>query len=62
MVVNLTPLYIWIKCHAALDAASSLCFFWVPAFAGMTTIVKGFMKHYNRVPGFKNFCLLLSAY
>jgi hypothetical protein len=28
-------------------------FFWIPASAGMTNIVKGFMTHTTRGPGFK---------
>jgi hypothetical protein len=47
-----TLLYFWLTCHAALDAASSICFSgflleFIPMEigAGMTNIVKGFMTH-----------------
>jgi len=54
-VVRPTLLYFWLACHAALDAASGLCFSgflleFIPMKigAGMTIIVKGFMAQYTR--------------
>ncbi|MGB7573397.1 MAG: hypothetical protein WBN53_06000, partial [Thermodesulfobacteriota bacterium] len=53
-VVRPTLLYFWLACHAALDAASRLCFSgflleFIPMKigAGMTIIVKGFMGQYT---------------
>ena len=55
-VVRPTLLYFWLACHAALDAASGLCFSgflleFIPmkTGAGMTIIVKGFMVQFTRV-------------
>jgi hypothetical protein len=51
--VRQTLLYFWLVCHAALDAASSLCFSgflleFIPMKigAGMTSIIKGFLTQY----------------
>jgi hypothetical protein len=55
-VVRPTLLYFWLACHAALDAASRLCFSgflleFIPMKigAGMTIIVKGFMAQHIRM-------------